>query len=313
MEAADKAEEAGTDKAEPGNREANSGGQKPETGSQPTEGQKPEAKAQKPEGESQQPGKEKTQESEKAKPAAEAGQKRDEKGQFAKEADKSRYAKVQERLRGGWEELNTSKEALKVERDTFGKEREAFEAEKRDFQAKREAAERQYKPEEYEAAARDFEVEGKFDLAELARQQAAQLRKNPPKAKDDAAHKEWATKAGMDFPELMQDNSPLQVRVAQLLAEDADLKRHPKGMYVAARLASLELEAQKYKRAAAGIAEKEQKISDLEKRVKELEGLTAPGGEGGAQQLPGTKTFEQMSEDEKFAELQREARAVGAL
>jgi hypothetical protein len=229
---------------------------------------------------------------------------------------KSRYAKAQQRLAGGWDELNAGKTTLKSEREAFAKEREQFERERQSYQTEREEAEREFRPEAYDEAAKRFEAEGKFDLAQLARDRAAELRKNPPaKAgeKDAAQRKEWALKAGTDFPDLAKENSPLQVRVAQLLKEEPEFKRHPQGIYFAARLADLEAQVQKHKSAADGVAAKDKELGELREKVKQLEGLTAPGGEGGAQRLPGAKSFEQMSESEQFAELQRTAREVGPL
>jgi len=222
----------------------------------------------------------------------------------------SRFAKAQERQKRSWDELNAQKEALKAEKDAFEKERA-------EHAKAREAAEKEFSPEAYDEAARKFEEQGKFDLAELAKAKAAELRKNPPKSPRENAEianaeqakqsKEWALKAGIDFPELAKTNSPLQVRVAQLFKEEPDLKAHPKGIYVAARIASLEA-------AAAGVTEKDKELGTLRARVKELEKLTSPGGGGSAAAIAaGEKPFEQKSEEEQLAELQKEALELGVL
>jgi len=223
--------------------------------------------------------------------------------------NKSRYEKARERQSKSWDELNAQKEAFKAEKTEF-------EQAKAEYEKQRAEAEKEFSPEAYDQAAKKFEEDGKFDLAELAKAKAADLRKNPPKpaesaqkakAEQEKQSKEWALKAGTDFPELVKTNSPLQVRVAQLFKEEPDLKSHPKGIYVAARIASLEA-------AAAGVAEKDKELGTLRARVKELEQLTSPGGGGSAATLPGgEKPFEQKSEDEQFADLERQAIEMGSL
>ena len=233
---------------------------------------------------------------------------------------KSRYAKAQERLQGSWQELNASKAAAIAERDAWQKERDAEKAElqrqREEFERERSNAERQHSPEDYEAAAKKFEADGKLDLADLARETAQKLRANPPAkpgAKQEAAQKEWALKAGKDFPDLAKDNSPLQVRVAQLLKEEAEFKSHPKGIYVAARIASLEAQAAESKALKDTVAAKDKELETLRAKVTELEGLTAPGGGNGRTALPGAKSFEDMSDEEQLQVLTRQAAEMGVL
>jgi hypothetical protein len=220
----------------------------------------------------------------------------------------SKYSKNRERQDRSWTALNAEKDALK-------KQQESFERERTEFEQQREAAERQFTPEAYDTAAKKFEEDGKFDLAEMAKKKAAELRKNPPKpgerakaaaARDEATRKEWALKAGVDFPEVAKDNSPLQVRVAQLMQAEPDLKAHPKGIYMAARLASLET-------AAASVPALKADLAKAEARIKEFEELTAPGGQSAATKPAGEKTFEQKSDEEQFADLTAQAMAQGSL
>lgn len=226
---------------------------------------------------------------------------------------KSRFGKAQERLQGGWSELNANKTALQTEQEAFKKqqaaEREQLKLEREEFEAQRNQAEQEFTPEKYEAAAKKFEADGKFDLADLAKQKAEQLRKNPPQKaadKNAAASKEWAMKAGTDYPELTKKNSPLQVRVSQLLIDEPEFKAHPKGIYVAARIADLENQAASGKAALARVAEKDVELGKLKERISELEKLTAPGGGDGVTRLPGTKSFAEKSSDEQYAELSQE-------
>jgi hypothetical protein len=228
----------------------------------------------------------------------------------AEQAQKSRYEKARERQEGSWKELNAQKDAFKAER-------EAFERDKAEFQARRQQAEQEFTPEQYDEAARKFEDEGKFEFAEMAKKKAEALRKDPEtaarKQRDqatatatEAQRKEWALKAGVDFPELAKDNSATQLRVAQLFKEEPDLKAHPKGIYMAARLATLEA-------AAAGVADKDKELGQLRARVKELEELTTSSPPGGAAQLPAEKPFEQKDAASQLKELEEQAVAMGTL
>jgi hypothetical protein len=232
----------------------------------------------------------------------------------------TRYEKAKERAERSWQEINAQKEALKTEREAFAKEREQIEQQRREIEERRAKAEAEFSPEQYESAAAKFEAEGKFDLADLAKRKAEDLRRNPPAqrqaqatAAQESQKREWALKAGQEFPELVQTNSPLQQRVAQIMQGEPDLKQHPKGIYLAARIAHLEAESGKGATAAARASELETNLGLAQARIKELEALTAPGGPGNAAHLSGAKSFEQMSDDEQFAELAREAQEVGVL
>lgn len=232
------------------------------------------------------------------------------------EAGKSRFARAQERLGRTWEDVNAAKAALQAEQDALKAARETLAREREEFSAQRQQAEAEFQPDQYDAAAQKFEAEGKFDLADLARAKAEELRRHPPAPAADrtaAQRKEWALKAGTEFPALTKANSPLQVRVAQLLQEEPDLKAHPKGLYLAARLADLETQAAQARQAQAAVTAKEQELVKLKERISELEGLTAPGSGDGVTRLPASKPFEQLSGDEQLAELERQARDMGVL
>jgi len=238
----------------------------------------------------------------------------------AKEAGKSRYQKAQERQQNSWSELNAGKDALKAEQNALRLEREEFQRKQGEHQAKVDQAEAEFSPEQYENAAKKFEAEGKFDLAELAKSKADELRKNPPAQRSQKAaalvegqKREWALKAGVDFPEVARTNSPLQLRVAQLFHDEPDLKSHPKGIYVAARIASLEAAAASVSTLKTQNGSQEKELGQLRAKVKELEALTAPGGPGSATHLPGEKSFEQKSDSEQFQELTEQAQRQGVL
>lgn len=232
----------------------------------------------------------------------------------------SRYEQARSRLEGGWKELNTGKATLQTERDAWKKQQEAerlaLETERAEFEQQRSQAESQFTPEAFDKAAARFEREGKLDLADAARERAAELRKNPPQKPADrlaAQRKDWALKAGQEFPELAKQNSPFQVRVAQLLKAEPDLERHPKGLYLAARIANLEGKANEAAAVQAKFDAQTKALSEAQAQIKELQELVAPGDGTNNNHLPRGKSFEQMSDSEQFAELERQAQQVGVL
>lgn len=229
----------------------------------------------------------------------------------------SRYQKAQERAKNSWEEINRTKAELKAER-------EKFEGERTQFQQQRQAEERAFSPEQYEEAAKRFEAGGKFDLADAAREKAAELRKNPPsqaqaqansqgqpgqptaaqRAQYQAHLKEWWGKAAVDFPAVAKEGTPENGLLKEFLTKEPDAVRSPKGMYYAARMVAAET-------AAARVPGLETELGTLRAKVKELEALTAPGGPGSPARLPGDKPFEQQSDGEQLAELNRLANEMG--
>lgn len=229
-----------------------------------------------------------------------------------KTLQQSRYAKARERQEKSWNELNRQKEELQKEREAFQKERD-------ELTAQRQKQEQQYTPEQYEQAASVFEKQGRFDLAEAARERAKELRANPPKPDQalqqrqqqeaqqmEAAKKEWWGKAAVTYPDVVKQGTPQHQALRTFIESEPEVIRSPKGMFYAARLVSAET-------AAARVPEMEKELGALRARVKELEGLTAPAGEGAAQRIPGEKSFQEKSDSEQFAELEEQALAMGTL
>lgn len=224
----------------------------------------------------------------------------------------SRFEKAKARKDDSWEALNKQKDEHKAERDAFQKERDTFNAEKAQWQKQRDEAQAKYKPEDYEAAAERWEAEGKYDMADAARAQAKKLRENPPQTTQqvennhDALAKQWWGKAMIDFPDVAKQGSAQHEALKQFLGSEAEIAQHPKGLYYAARLISSES-------AAARVPVMEKELSQLRAKVKELESLTAPAGDGAAARLSGERSFDQLTDAEQFAQLEREAGQVGML
>jgi hypothetical protein len=241
--------------------------------------------------------------------------------------------------------LNAEKTALKVERDKFAAEvqqaRAALQTERETWQQERQQNEATNKPEAYDAwsvketqkaqnllaQATKAEDEGDFDKAEqfkakaseaqayarLAKEQAEQLRRNPPpgeqqrQAQRQAQVKEWTLKAAQDFPEFAKKESPTQLETVAFLkqvgARFPRFANAPELMYFAAERAA-------YKTAADRVPGLEKELTEAKKRVAELEALTSPTPPGGATQLPGDRSWNDLSPEEQYAQLRNEAQGM---
>lgn len=239
-----------------------------------------------------------------------------------KTTEPSKYEKNVQRQKSAWEQINQEKadvrgerERLKAEAEKLSTERKAFEDERSRYNQPK------YTPDEYDKAADKFEAEGKFDLADKAREYAKYLRANPPKplqtdaqkqaeekAKQDkvaAEQKEWLGKAGIDFPKTVQNGTPEKAAFEALIKAEPGISNDPKGLYYGARLVTAET-------AAARVPTLEKELGDLRAKVKELEenlAIPTDGSVSGA--AKGEIPFEQKSEDEQRAELGRQAEQIG--
>jgi hypothetical protein len=238
-----------------------------------------------------------------------------------KAQEPSRYAKSVERQNRSWKELNDQKAALAKEREELQAQRTAWEAQR--AQTEQQQKEAEFKPEQYEAAADKWEREGKFDLADLARAKAKDLRSQPAQpraaqpnpqqqeqaqaAQIEAQRKEWWAKAAIDFPAVAKQGSPEQAAMQQFLQSEPGALQSPKAMYYAARMVAAEA-------AAARVPTMETELGALRAKVKELEALTAPTPPGVPHGSPqGDIPFSQKSEQQQLGELERMAQEMGPL
>lgn len=226
----------------------------------------------------------------------------------------SKFTREQGRQKSAWEQINATKEELKAERARLEEERKAIVAQRE------EASREKFKPEDYEQAAAKFEEQGKFDLAEAARERAKKLRENPPKEppkggtpnEDQAKQfeqqkKEWLSKASIDYPSVAKEGTPENAALKEFIKAEPMVLQSPRALYYGARMVQAET-------AAARVPGMEKELGELRAKVKELEALTAPNppavpGRGGAGEQP----FNQKSEKEQFADLERQAQEMGTL
>lgn len=183
-----------------------------------------------------------------------------------------------------------------------------------------------------EARAAKLEGEGKYVEAATAQQQAKaareaaaaerglarqmksmadHVRKNPDptvaqiQARNQEHMKHYTLEAAKNWPELTKQGSEFQKQVANHLNESKkqgiDPQEYPIMMYHAARLTAAES-------AAARVPGMEKQLGELKAKVKELEGLTAPGGGSpSASRIPeaGAMTDEEEGEQLRSAALTR--------
>ncbi len=202
----------------------------------------------------------------------------------------SAYAKEMERRDRSWKALNEEKAKIAQERATI-------EAERKAFQEAQDAAP-VYTAEQYDQAAADadakvtaLEAAGKFDEAETEkayakgfRQDAANLRANPPDVQKQRAReaaqlsqshaRSWAAVMA-ELPEVKQVGSKLNQEALKIVNEDPHVWNiHPNAPVVVARMARDRLQA-------ARVPELEQGLTKAKARIAELEKLTSPAPGGG--------------------------------
>lgn len=267
---------------------------------------------------------------------------------------RTRYAKNQERLERTWDNVNKRKTELDTREQQLTQREQQLTQRQTDLDRKAQQSQAQYKPEDYEQAARGKmerakglhlqadgldakakKAEDDGDYKEAARlsdqakgirkaankeegnaedlqAHAEQLRKNPPpsaqqlEAKTAEMQKAWMMKAAQEHPELAVKDSALQKDVAARLSHlhqtDRELASHPSIVYYVTKMSAAET-------AAARVPVMEKELGELRTKVKELEGLTAPGGEGSVQR-PSTDDKPKSDEEER-AELGQLAAEVG--
>jgi hypothetical protein len=230
------------------------------------------------------------------------------------EPEKTRYQKSVDRREKSWAELNQEKELFRKAQAELDNSRKALETERKAFESKKAEAEKQrFSVEDYDKAAEKFEADCKFDLADAARNKAAELRKNPPKAASQldaekqqqfaAQQKEWFTKAAIDFPSTAKQGSPEHQALQAFVQAEPDVVAHPKGLYYGARLVAAET-------AAARVPALQKELEQLQARVKEFEALTGPSTPGVPGRVAGDVPWNQKPQGEQLDELEQMARGL---
>lgn len=185
---------------------------------------------------------------------------------------------------------------------------------------------------QYTAYADKCEKEGKFDLADAAREAAKQLcereqqagtqREQSRSAAAPAASTapdqtpgspefkaKWnqnlaALTAQPEFADLGKKDSALFKATAQVLHSDPRFSQHNDGIQFAAQFARLQLEA-------SSVPTLRTQLQEQTKELEKLRKATSPGG-GNSESRGRAKTFEEMSPAEQEAAILKDAEAIDA-
>lgn len=263
----------------------------------------------------------------------------------------SKFARNQQRLEGGWKQLNEQKSQLSTREQAIAK-REAEIAEKEQAIARK--AQANAKPPEYyegeatrleagaaqaEQQAESAEAAGDFDradrlrkqasrarvLAEMAKEQGAHIRANPPLTDKQAEEafaarqKEWGTKAALDYPDCFKtgaDGKPGN-DATRLLQETLDPKakgynplvakfvgEHPEAMYHLAQFAKAMADA-------ASVPTLTKELATAHAEIKKLQQKLNVPIDAAAGTHRASKTVAQMSDKELEESLRAELAAAG--
>lgn len=216
----------------------------------------------------------------------------------------SKYEKARVREAKAWKKIEQEKAEVARERAEIAKLREQSEYAKQAKQSEPEPT-----PEQWDALAKRYEQEGKFEFADAAKRYAEESRQkaakaaqaSPPKSAEFVQlQRSWWEKAKAEHPDVVQKGAALNQAVLKLIESDPSIKDHPKGFYFAVKLAANELQA--------GLVSNLQKEAEqLRAENQKLKAQTEVSSAGTAVGLPRERTFDQMNTDEQEAYLRRHA------
>jgi len=244
----------------------------------------------------------------------------------------SKFAKNQQRIAKTWQQINEEKLAVEAEKAKLAGERAEWEAQ-------RAAATRTtrnpepgtrngsagaggFTAEQYARAAEQFEAQGKFDLADAAREQAEKLRTAAPLTpalsprrgeggEFAARQKESWEKAKTEFPEILDTRSPVNKGLMEFIKAHPQVLQYDQGPYIAADYVRAKMAAARVEglsKEAAQVPELKKQVESLTAKINELEKLTSLPDGGGPTSRSGesAKGFAEKTSAQMEAELERE-------
>lgn len=232
----------------------------------------------------------------------------DGKGKTAEETDDSKlssYEKAKRREARAWEKINEEKAKIAAERQEVERQKAAALRMAAEISSRAKQQETQeLTPEQYETAAAAYEREGKYDTAEVLREQAKRLRENPPRQQvqqqqqavtpptvNPEEQRRWLSQAVAEIPQIGVKDSPLNVAFRNAIQAEPAIMQHPKGPYYLAKLIAAQAEAGR----VPSLTEENKSLkAEIEKLKKQV---SLP--EGGIPAAPaGAKRVEDMTADE---------------
>ncbi len=247
------------------------------------------------------------------------------------DAGKSKFQKENDRKEKTWEGLNKRKEVADAREAEI--ELRAKTLEQREQALRRVPKRNGFTAEQFEAGVQKFEglaahyeqagdfakADEQRQLAENARTAAAELRKLSPSAGSRTTEQTWALLKA-DLPEALNTANPLNQELRTLIQQRPDLLADEAGPFRVAVLAGrklvagLETQLNASKAEAGKVPGLQAEVDRLSARVKELEGMTSPGGAGGggaANRGSGrAKSPSEMSTAELEASIERDLAAA---
>lgn len=230
-------------------------------------------------------------------------------------APQSAYARSRERAAKTWAEVEAEKARLAEERKAF----EADRARLSEQTAKAaDHALNKYKPDQYDNLARQFDAEGRAELAQIARNEASRLRAEAQQteaaAQRDALTRAWRanlTEQIKRHPELNDPASELHKRVDALLKRRPVLFSYAEGIDDAVDAARARLDADGAGKVRGEKTALENEVAALKRQLAEKEKLLQPA-KGGPSAPPKLESFDEMTPAQQRAYLVRELQTADA-
>lgn len=189
------------------------------------------------------------------------------------EAEPSRYEKAKERASKEWERINAEKAKLEADRKALEQQRQA--------QA---TTAGKYTPEDYEALAKEFEDEGRDDLAKVARSNAGKLREENQRAEAEKSVREFESKRNsvikdvvQRHPDLLKPESEHFRMTEALLKTRPELAHFPHGFEIAAEAVASHIKARNVDALTKEVGELKQQLAQRDRLLQPgLGGPSAP-------------------------------------
>lgn len=176
----------------------------------------------------------------------------------------TRDEKSDKRANEAWEKVNAEKARLEAERKQFEEQRKQSEASK-------------YSPEDYEALAKEFEDEGRDDLAKTARAKGQELRESNQRAEAEKSIRAFEDQRNSVIkdvvarhPDLLKPESEQFRMTEAFIKARPELAHFPRGFEIAAEAVAAKLKAD-------GVSKLEQEVGELRKQLADRDRLLQPG------------------------------------
>jgi hypothetical protein len=229
---------------------------------------------------------------------------------------RSPFAKSRDRAAKTWAEIEAEKTRLTEERKALDADRARIAGQEAKNTASTAAP--KYRPEQYETLARQFDAEGRDDMARIARDEAARLREEAQQARiadqRDALTKAWRanlTEQIKKHPELNDPASELHKRVDALLKSRPVLFSYAEGIDDAVEAIRSRLDADGAEKVRGEKSALENEVAALKRQLTEKERLLQPA-KGGPPAPAKPETFDDLSLDQQRAVIVRELQAADA-